>query len=84
MYGILQLYTNSTTIVIFLDNLVIILKVVTRKSIVKTQINTYRFHSATVTTSYKFKEIQPNPTKVMCCDSIMSFNSYQVSEGRVN
>ena len=42
----------------FLNNQVIILKVVTTKSIVKTQLNTHTVHSGTVTTSYKFKEIQ--------------------------
>ena len=43
---------------IFLDNQIIILKVVTTKSIVKAQLNTHTFHIATVITSYKFKEIE--------------------------
>ena len=39
---------------IFLDNQIILLKVVIRKSIVKMQLNT---HNAIVTTSFKFIEI---------------------------
>ena len=41
-----------------MDNQVIILKGVTRKSMVEVQLNTHTFYNATVTTSYKFKEIE--------------------------